>query len=294
MSLTITLDLEDSTGANAADGRWVAAADRFLGALAERQIRATVFVVGDAARGCPSLVRRVADAGHEIALHGLHHVALAESGPARLGDELREGRAILQDLTGQPVDGFRAPIFSLTPRTSWAVDVLGEIGFAYSSSVLPARSPLHGWPGLPDVPFRWTSGVVELPCPIMRFGPARVPFLGGIYLRYVPGGVSRRALAHLAPEALAWSYVHPYDVDPGASIARFPHATWPTSLLLHTRRRATIDCLDRVIGAAGGAGAPLGERVAKLPADELKVVDAHAGVPHATAATARADSEARR
>ncbi|MDQ8047082.1 MAG: polysaccharide deacetylase family protein [Solirubrobacteraceae bacterium] len=274
MTLTITLDLEDSTGANAATGRWVAATERFLAALTERSIRATVFVVGDAARGCPALVRRVADAGHEIGLHGLHHVALGVSGPERLGDELREGRALLQDLTGQSVDGFRAPIFSLTPSTAWAVDQLTDVGFTYSSSVLPARNPLHGWPGLPRAPFLWSTGLVELPCPVLDLGPARVPFLGGIYLRYVPRLAARHELTGLGPEALAWSYVHPYDLDPGAPIRRFPHANWPTSLLLHTRRRATMRCLDRALAAAGGAGLPLGERVAALGDAPLPRVDA--------------------
>jgi polysaccharide deacetylase family protein (PEP-CTERM system associated) len=291
MGLTITLDLEDSTGAHDAGGRWVVATERFLDALAERGVRATIFVVGDAARGCPALVRRAAEAGHEIGLHGLHHVALGASGPARLGDELREGRALLQDLTGQPVDGFRAPIFSLTPATAWAVDILTDVGFAYSSSVLPARNPLHGWLGLPDTPFRWTTGLLELPCPVLALGPARVPFLGGIYLRYVPARASRRALAQFGPDALAWSYVHPYDLDTGAPIRRFPHANWPTSLLLHTRRGATLRCLDRVIAAAGGAAAPLAERVRGLDGAALPQIDAVHGAAAGAAAARTAGVE---
>jgi polysaccharide deacetylase family protein (PEP-CTERM system associated) len=273
MPLTVTLDLEDSTGTNAPDGRWVAATERFLDELDEAGIRATVFVVGDAAEACGSLIRRVADAGHEIGLHGMRHVPLAESGPDAFPDELIRGRAILQDLTGQPIEGFRAPIFSLTPNTAWAVEQLHAAGFAYSSSILPARNPLHGWPGLPRVPFRWDIGLLEFPCPVLGLGPTRLPYLGGIYLRYVPAWMSVRALRQQQHDEVAWSYVHPYDLDPGAPIRRFPHANWPTSLLLHTRRRATMPRLRRLT-AATGVGRPLAELAAELMATELPRVTA--------------------
>lgn len=272
MALTLTLDLEDSTGVNDPNGRWVAATDRFLEELDALGVRATVFVVGLAAQAAPDLVRRVAAAGHEIGLHGLRHVPLGESGPELLTEELREGRAFLQDLTQQPVDGFRAPIFSLTPSTAWAVDVLTDAGFTYDSSILPAKNPLHGWPGLPREPFRWSTGLVELPCPVLGLGPALVPYLGGIYLRYVPLRASRRELRRLGDTA-TWSYVHPYDLDRGAPVRRFPHANWPTSLLLHTRRGATLGRL-RALTSAAGTGAPLGELVRSLEVDRLTTVPA--------------------
>ncbi len=269
MTLTLTLDLEDSSGVHASDGRWVAAAERFVDALEERGIRATIFTVGEAAVACSAVLRRAAEAGHEIALHGLRHVPLGAVGPGRLGEELRRGRALLQDLVDQPVDGFRAPIFSLTPSTAWAVEELTSAGFRYSSSTLPAKNPLHGWPGLPEAPFRWSSGLIELPCPVLGVGPARIPFLGGIYLRYVPRRLIRRRLAELPPGTLPWSYVHPYDFDVGAPLERLPHANWPTSLVLHTRRRATLPALDAAVTAAGGAAGPLGELVETLDPSAL-------------------------
>lgn len=273
MPLTLTLDLEDSTGAHAPDGRWVRASERFLDAVESRGIQTTVFIVGEAARAAPQLVQRVARGGHEVALHGMRHVPLGESGPGRLPRELAEGRALLQDLSGQPVVGFRAPIFSLTPSTAWAVETLTEAGFSYSSSILPARNPLHGWPGLPTVPFQWDTGLLELPCPTLGVGSASIPYLGGIYLRYVPRWAARRQLDALAGEA-AWSYVHPYDLDPGAPVRRFPHANWPTSLLLHTRRRATLRRMHWLVDVAGGPGRPLGEIAASLDATTLTTVAA--------------------
>ena len=261
MTITITLDLEDNRRTSDQEPRFVAMVERFLAFADAHDLKATVFVVGELARSHPGLVRRVADQGHEIGLHGLRHVTLGEVGPRRLGEELREGRALVEDVAGVPVRGFRAPIFSLTPRTAWAVEEIAEAGFAYSSSVLPAANPLHGWPGAPRVPFRWPNGLVELPCPVAGAGRALVPFLGGIYLRYVPEPLTRRLLARLNEDALAWSYVHPYDLDTDEPFFVMPQAGWLTSRIVHTRRGATLRRIERLIDAAGGAAPPLAERL---------------------------------
>ena len=274
MALTVTFDLEDSRSSPAQEERFVLMTERFLAFLAEREIRATVFVVGELGRSHPELVRRVADAGHEVALHGLRHVALGDVGRDRLGAELAEGRALLEDAAGVAVDGFRAPIFSLTPSTAWAIDALAGAGFAYSSSVLPAPNPLHGWPGAPATPFRWATGggLVELPCPVTGAGRARVPFLGGIYLRYIPRPVVRRALRRLPAGAAPWSYIHPYDLDPDEEFFVMPHASWLVSRVLSTRRGATLARLDGALRAAGGPGPPLREVAAQAAKRQLPVV----------------------
>lgn len=261
MALSITFDLEDNRRHSAQPPRFVEMTGRFLDFLERHEIRATVFVVGELARSHPELVREVAERGHEIGLHGLRHVTLGDVGPQRLREELREGRALLEDATQAPVPGFRAPIFSLTPQTAWALDDIAACGFSYSSSVLPAVNPLHGWPGAPRTPFRWANGLVELPCPVAGAGRAMIPFLGGIYLRYVPLSVSRRLLGRLGPDALAWSYVHPYDLDPDEPFFVLPHAGWLTSRILHTRRAATLPRIERVLAAVGGAAPPLAERL---------------------------------
>ena len=163
MPVTLTLDLEDSFGVYASDGRWVDATERLLDVFAELGVTATVFAIAEVARAAPQLLTRAVAEGHEVALHGLRHVALGDVGPAALADELRRGAAMLADACGAAIRGFRAPIFSLTPSTAWAVDAFADAGLSYSSSVLPARSPLHGWPGLPSGPLRWHNGIVELP-----------------------------------------------------------------------------------------------------------------------------------
>lgn len=156
MPVTVTFDLEDSRSSPAQEERFVSMSHRFLDFIEERGIRATVFIVGEIARTHPGLAQRVVEGGHEVGLHGLRHVTLGDVGPERLQAELHEGRALLEDAAQAPVTGFRAPIFSLTPATEWAVEQIGGAGFHYSSSILPAASPLHGWPGAP--PARRAAG----------------------------------------------------------------------------------------------------------------------------------------
>lgn len=259
MPITITLDLEDNRRSAEQEPRFVAMTERFLAFAQAQRVTATVFIVGELARSHPQLVRLVAQEGHEIGLHGMRHVPLDQVGPGRLREELTQGRALLEDVAQVPVRGFRAPIFSLTPGTSWAIEEIAESGFAYSSSVLPAANPLHGWPGAPRRPFRWPNGLAELPCPVVGRGRALVPFLGGIYLRYVPELVTRRLVATLDADAMAWSYVHPYDLDPDEPFFVMPHAGWLTSRIVHTRRGATLRRLERLIEAAGGSAPPLAE-----------------------------------
>lgn len=270
--LTVTFDLEDNRRSASQEQRFVAMSHRFLEFVEERGITATVFVVGTIARSHPDLVRRVVGGGHELGLHGLRHVALGDVGKTRLRDELIEGRELLEDVAKTPVTGFRAPIFSLTPKTAWAVAEIVAAGFAYSSSVLPATSPLHGWPNVPREAFRWDDGLVELPCPVVGLGPVLVPFLGGIYLRYLPLTFARPLARKRADSQLLWSYSHPYDLDPDEPFFVMPHAGWLTSRILHTRRGLTLRRLEAMLAAAGGPGRPLGEIAQRLGSRDLPSV----------------------
>jgi len=259
MPITFTFDLEDHRAGTTAPLRCREPTERILAWLGAHGARGTFFVVGDLAEREPALVRQVTDAGHELALHGLHHVPIEETGEARFLDELRRGRAILEDATGTAVAGYRAPIFSLTRRTPWAPGALAEAGFRYTSSVLPADSPLHGIAGMPRQPFRWREGPVELPCPVTGRGRLSIPFLGGVYLRYLPVPAIRAALHRLAADVRPWIYLHPYDLDPDEPFAVLPHAGYVTSRIVHHRRAGTVGRLDAVVRAAGGLAPPLGE-----------------------------------
>ncbi|MGO8906721.1 MAG: DUF3473 domain-containing protein [Solirubrobacteraceae bacterium] len=272
MAITVTFDLEDSRRSPAQEERFVPMSHRFLEFVEERGITATVFIVGEIARSHPQLVRRIVEGGHEIGLHGLRHVALGDVGQGRLRAELKEGRALLQDVSQTAVPGFRAPIFSLTRATAWAVEDIAAAGFAYSSSVLPASNPQHGWPGAPRTPFRWDNGLIELPCPVGGIGGAMIPFLGGIYLRYVPLVLARHFLRGLDSRTVAWSYAHPFDIDPDEPFFVIPYAGWLASRIVHTRRGATLPALEARIAACEGAGRTLAEIAEELAGSELPSV----------------------
>ncbi|MBK9178117.1 MAG: polysaccharide deacetylase family protein [Acidimicrobiales bacterium] len=265
-AITFTLDLEDHRPSADVPARFPDVTRRLLDHLDHLGVRATVFVVGEVAQEQPRLVRDVAARGHELGLHGWRHVPLTTLDPAELRADAARGRALLEDLAGRPVLGFRAPTFSLVPGSRWAPDVLREVGFTYSSSVLAARNPLFGWPGAPRVPFTWPSGLVELPCPLLRAGPLAVPFLGGVYLRVLPWAVVRAGLASGSAGPTPWIYCHPYDFDAGEPYWVVPDAGRLGSRLLWLNRRGMLTRVERLL--AGRAGPPLGERVGSAAAPQ--------------------------
>jgi len=194
--------------------------DRILNLLAPADTKATFFVLGSVAREHGAMVRRVADAGHEIASHGMSHRMLTRMGPHELADELGQSRRLLEDLIGRRVLGFRAPTFSITRQTgAWAVDTLAEAGFEYDSSVFPVR---HDRYGIPDAPrwAHWAVGpgggrILEIPPLTLRLLGMNLPVGGGGYLRLLPTGLISGALAAARRAGRTGViYMHPWELDP--------------------------------------------------------------------------------
>ena len=263
--VTFTFDLEDSRPSPDLPERFSAVTHRVLEFLDARGARGTFFVVGELAAGHPQLIRAIADAGHEVGLHGWRHVPLDKLDRDGFSEDLRRGKAAIEDAAGAPAPGFRAPIFSLFGPTLWAVEALMEAGFAYSSSVLPAASPLYGYPDASTRPYRWDAGLVELPCAVAGRGRAAIPFLGGVYLRYLPLRLVLALARRVAPGAAPWVYCHPYDFDPDEPFVVMPETTWLTSRILHARRRHTFDRVSALLDRFGAAP-PLAEVAAAVPA----------------------------
>ena len=262
--ITFTLDLEDYAPAGA-PARANLVIPRVLDLLAEHAIVGTFFVVGELAEAEPALVKSIAAAGHELALHGYRHVPLPQLTAAEFRADTARGRAVLEDLAGAAVTGFRAPTFSLVAESRWAVDELGALGFAYSSSVLPCRSPLYGWPGQPRHPYRWPNGLLELPCPIATVGTKLAnPYLGGVYFRVLPWPAIRLGLARARADELLWLYCHPYDFDPDEPFVPRGDVGRLGNRLLWLNRRGMAARVARAL--AGRAGAPLSERITALDA----------------------------
>ena len=186
--------------------------------LAERACLATFFFLGRIARSAPGLVRRVADAGHEVACHSLYHRRITGQTPEEFRAHLREAKARLEDAGGKPVTGFRAPDFSIVAGNKWALDELRSCGFRYDSSVVPTG--LHDVYGMADVPhgiFRWPNDLVEIPLPVVRLLGLSFPIGGGGYFRLYPLSFTLRYFHNQAKcGAPSVFYIHPYEIGPDA------------------------------------------------------------------------------
>ncbi len=200
-------------------GRLDGQLDWLLRTLDDHDSRATFFILGWVARRQRHLVRRIADAGHEIACHGFAHDRLHRLTPDEARLDIRTARALLQDISGQPVIGYRAPTFSLDRRTAWAVDLLAEAGFEYDSSIQPIRRPAYGVPDAPRYAHRLVGPgggeLLEIPPLTWRVGRYRLPVAGGGYFRLLPlrcmlNGIAQ---AHRAAQP-AMCYFHPWEFDP--------------------------------------------------------------------------------
>ena len=196
-----------------------AATDQLLQLLDRHRVQGTFFVLGWVARRAPELVRRIAAGGHELASHSWSHPKISSLSPAQFREELRSSKAILEDISGSRVTGFRAPSFSIRPGMEWAFDTLLEQGYEYDSSLFPIRRPGYGYPSAPIIPHQITRGdrtLREFPLATTSFFGARIPAAGGAYLRHFPMWVIRRAFAGAeAAGSPAMLYVHPWEVDLG-------------------------------------------------------------------------------
>lgn len=188
---------------------------RMLSLLDRLQVRATFFVVGQIAELYPDAIRAISRCGHEIGSHGYRHEPLFAQERTLFECELRGSRELLQDLTGEPVRGFRAPFFSLRADTLWATESLRSLGFEYSSSVHPTASFLHGYPGGGRLPFRHPNGLREFPITTLSLGGVTLPFGGGLYYRLLPYGMIRCGLRWLNRRNRSGVlYFHPRELDP--------------------------------------------------------------------------------
>lgn len=222
-AIAFTLDLEDHDPDRADRRRYAAITAALLDDLDEWGVTGTVFVVGDLLVEEPGLIQSIDERGHEVGLHGADHRALPEVGPDQFRADTKEATESLVSIIQKPVLGFRAPAFSLTPASAWTPEILTELGYVYSSSVLPARHPIFGWPKAPAEPFRWPCGLIELPVPVVGIGPLRLPMLGGAYLRIAPDVLIKWSLRCLHDYPAKWLYSHPYDYDPNEPRHPKPH-----------------------------------------------------------------------
>ncbi|MCI0677120.1 MAG: polysaccharide deacetylase family protein [Phycisphaerales bacterium] len=190
-----------------------------LGALRERDVKATFFILGWVAERHPQLVRAIAADGHELASHSYWHRKVYSMTPHEFKDDLGASIDAIESAGGKKVLGFRAPSFSIIPGSEWAFDVMHDVGLRYDASLFPARRGHGGYP-CPMQAHEFTGApsgrpMLELPMSVMRLGGRPVPFSGGGYIRLLPKWAIRRGFSQLNAQGIpAVVYLHPRDFAP--------------------------------------------------------------------------------
>jgi polysaccharide deacetylase family protein (PEP-CTERM system associated) len=186
-----------------------------LGMLESHQTRATFYMLGWVAELLPLLVRKIAGLGHEIACHGYAHQHIRRQTPDQFRQDIHRARLLLMDQVQKPVDCYRAPSFSITGATLWALDVLAEEGFKIDSSIFPIRHDLYGIPDAERFP-HWRGGIIEFPPSTIRRFKNNFGVAGGGFLRLLPYQFTRWAIRKIngIERQPAMVYFHPWEIDP--------------------------------------------------------------------------------
>jgi len=225
----LTVDVEDYYHVSAFDGhiprsqwdeippRSHLGLARILSALEDAGVRATFFFLGWLAERQPALVREVHDRGHEVGCHSYWHRLVYRQTPEEFRADLRRARAVLENISGTPVTTYRAPSFSITRNSLWALDILMEEGFTIDSSIYPIVHDRYGLPGAPAQPHRLrrpAGEMVEFPAPAVQVLGLTMPVGGGGYFRLYPYWCTRYGLRRLNREGRpAAVYLHPWEFD---------------------------------------------------------------------------------
>jgi polysaccharide deacetylase family protein (PEP-CTERM system associated) len=190
--------------------------DQILALLADADATATFFTLGWIAERYAPLIRRIVDAGHEVASHGFGHERASAQPRAEFLADIALAKAILEDVTGSDVHGYRAPSFSVGVSNPWAFDAIVEAGYRYSSSIYPIRHDHYGMPDAPRFAHEVRPGLLEIPVATVRVMRANLPAGGGGYFRLLPYALSRWSIRRVNARdgQPAMFYFHPWELDP--------------------------------------------------------------------------------
>jgi len=192
--------------------------DRILALFDRTGVRATFFTLGWIAERYPNVVKRIVAGGHELASHGYGHLRASDQTHAEFDNDIRSSKALLEDIGGQAVLGYRAPSFSIGRDNLWALDALLEAGYRYSSSIYPVQHDHYGMPEAPRFAFypNGTDGLLEVPITTVQMMGRNLPAGGGGYFRLLPYALSRWMMAKVNQDDRqpALFYFHPWEIDP--------------------------------------------------------------------------------
>jgi polysaccharide deacetylase family protein (PEP-CTERM system associated) len=244
-------------------------ADAVLALFDEAGVKGTFFTLGWVAERYPALVRRIAEAGHEVASHGWDHDRVFTLTPDQFRADLRRAHAAIAAAAGVAPRGYRAPSFSIDARTPWAHPILAEEGYAYSSSVAPLAHDHYGWPEAPRFAFRPVPGedLVELPVTTVDVAGRRLAAGGGGFFRLLPYAFSSWAIRRVneGERRPAVFYFHPWEIDPGQP--RVADAPLKSRLRHYSRLSTMRGKLLKLLGAYewGRTDAVVASEAARLP-----------------------------
>lgn len=190
--------------------------ERLLSMFERQQAKATFFTLGWVAQRYPQLVRDIVAGGHELASHGYEHLRASDQTCEQFLDDIVRAKALLEDIGGKAVIGYRAPSFSIGHSNPWAFDALLKAGYRYSSSVYPVQHDHYGMPDAPRFPYESRPGLTEVPITTTRMFGRNLPAGGGGYFRLAPYVLSRWALRRVnrVDRRPAIFYFHPWEIDP--------------------------------------------------------------------------------
>jgi polysaccharide deacetylase family protein (PEP-CTERM system associated) len=253
----LTIDFEDwYHGIELPMSRWAGLEDRIessgrrvLELLSAEGVKATFFVLAPVAERHPRLIEEITSEGHEVATHGYSHTLVYRQDAATFREELLRSISVLEDLTGARVLGHRAPYFSITRASLWALDVIAEIGLRYDSSIFPVTNYRYGIPDAPRWPYEATAGgttLHEFPITTWRIARRNLPVGGGAYFRILPYALTRRAILSInSQKRPAVFYLHPWELDPDHPRLHLPRRISATH---YANLRATEKRLRRLLG----------------------------------------------
>lgn len=238
-------------GASHFESRVERSVERVLALMAAHDVRATFFVLGEVAASHAALVRKIAGEGHEIGSHGDRHELVSGQSPDQFRADVLRAKVVLEDLTGQPVIGYRAPNFSIGRREDWAYDILLEAGFRYDSSSYPIRHDRYGDPKAARFPYvirrRGGTSLVEFPIGTARVGGVNLPIGGGGYFRLLPLALVRWGIRYVntTEREPIMFYFHPWELDPAQPRLPMQWRHRARHYLGLAREEAKLSCLLR-------------------------------------------------
>ncbi|MGZ4056341.1 MAG: polysaccharide deacetylase family protein [Bacteroidia bacterium] len=224
--------------------------EQYLNFLNKYKAKATFFTVGDIPKEYPDLIKTIVSEGHEIACHSNKHIPVTNQSPEEFKTDLLKNIENLSNAGASNIIGYRAPIYSITPKTPWAFDILAEAGIKYSSSVLPAKNPFYGWEGFGEQPQKMKNGLWEIPVSVRGGNFLNVPFSGGVYFRVLPMMMIKNGFRkHYEKGKAVTGYFHPYDIDveqeslmhPGINNSRFYNR------IMYYNRKHVFSRLDTIM-----------------------------------------------